>query len=88
MFRSECSCQPRRVTQPLHDVQALAEAGGVFISGEAHQYARKVLPMLYYRDFRHQTGKNIEDPIRAYSVGMCPAPAELPRVDHWRVSPQ
>ena len=61
MFRSECSCQPRRVTQPLHDVQALAEAGGVFISGEAHQYARKVLPMLYYRDFRHQTGKNIEE---------------------------
>jgi adenylate cyclase len=67
-------------------LQALAEPGDICISGEAHQYARKVLPMRY-RDLGPQTGKNIEEPIRAYSVGVRPAPAELPRGGYSTTNP-
>jgi adenylate cyclase len=48
-------------------LQTLAEPGGVCLSGEAHQYARKVLPMAC-KDLGHQSVKNIEEPIRVYSV--------------------
>src|SRR3954447_18593511 len=48
-------------------LQALAHPGGVCLSGEAHQYARKVLP-LAYADLGHQTVRNIEEPIRAYAL--------------------
>ena len=48
-------------------LQALAHPGGVCLSGEAHQYARKVLPFAY-EDLGHQTVRNIEEPIRAYAV--------------------
>src|SRR5215203_1297564 len=48
-------------------LQALAHPGGVCLSGEAHQYARKVLPSAY-EDLGHQTVQNIEEPIRAYAV--------------------
>ena len=48
-------------------LQALAHPGGVCLSGEAHQYARKVLP-LAYEDLGHQTVRNIEEPIRAYAL--------------------
>jgi adenylate cyclase len=48
-------------------LQALAHPGGLCLSGEAHQYARKVLP-LAYEDLGHQTVHNIEEPIRAYAV--------------------
>src|SRR3954449_8666533 len=49
-------------------LQALAHPGGICLSGEAHQYARKVLP-LAYADLGHQTVRNIEEPIRAYALG-------------------
>src|SRR5215203_3939723 len=48
-------------------LQTLAAPGGVCISGEAHQYARKVLP-LPYEDLGHQSVRNLEEPIRAYSL--------------------
>src|SRR5215207_3800693 len=48
-------------------LQALAHPGGVCLSGEAHQYARRVLS-LAYEDLGHQTIRNIEEPIRAYAV--------------------
>ena len=48
-------------------LQALAAPGGVCLSGEAHQYARKVLP-LGYEDLGHQSVRNIEEPIRAYKI--------------------
>src|SRR5215212_3252953 len=48
-------------------LQALSDAGGVCLSGEAHQYARKALPLTYV-DLGHQTARNIEEPIRAYKV--------------------
>ena len=48
-------------------LQALAHPGGVCLSGEAHQYARKALP-LAYQDLGHQTVRNIEEPIRAFKI--------------------
>src|SRR3954452_3301561 len=49
-------------------LQGLASPGGVCLSGEAHQYARKVLSLVY-EDLGHQTVRNIEEPIRAYALG-------------------
>ena len=49
-------------------LQALAEPGGVCISGTAYEYVRKVLP-LTYADIGPQVIKNIDEPIRAYLVG-------------------
>jgi adenylate cyclase len=48
-------------------LQALAHPGGVCLSGEAHQYTRKVLP-LDYEDLGHQSVRNIEEPIKAYKI--------------------
>jgi TolB-like protein/class 3 adenylate cyclase/tetratricopeptide (TPR) repeat protein len=49
-------------------LQALASPGGVCISGEAHRYVRRVLP-LAYTDLGHRTVRNIEDPVRVFAVG-------------------
>jgi len=48
-------------------LQALAEPGGVCISGDAHQYTRRALP-LAFSDLGHQWVKNIDEGIRAYQV--------------------
>ena len=48
-------------------LQALAAPGGVCLSGEAHQYARKVLPF-DYEDLGHRAVRNIEEPIRVFRV--------------------
>src|SRR3954467_9180206 len=49
-------------------LQALAEPGGVCISGDAHQYTRRALP-LAFSDLGHQRVKNIDEGIhRAYQV--------------------
>src|SRR5215204_7488912 len=48
-------------------LQALADPGGICLSGEAHQYSRKILPVTY-EDLGHQTVWNIEEPIRAYKI--------------------
>src|SRR5829696_727372 len=48
-------------------LQVLSAPGGVCLSGEAHQYARKVLPF-DYEDLGHRAVRNIEEPIRVFRV--------------------
>src|SRR5215210_9072685 len=48
-------------------LQALAEPGGVCISGAAYEHVRKALP-LDYSDLGPQQVKNIAEPVRTYSV--------------------
>src|SRR3954449_12388453 len=52
----------------------LAEPGGIAISGAAHGYVRKALP-LAYTDLGEQQVKNIDEAVRAYSVSPLPAQA-------------
>jgi adenylate cyclase len=58
-------------------LQALAEPGGVCISGAAYDHVRKALP-LTYADLGPQAVKNIEEPIRAYLVGPVASDAATP----------
>ncbi len=48
-------------------LQAIAEPGGVCISGDAHQYVRRTLP-LTFTDLGQQKVKNIEEGVRAYAT--------------------
>ena len=48
-------------------LEGLAEPGGIAISGAAHGYVRKALP-LAYTDLGEQHVKNIDEPVRAYAV--------------------
>jgi adenylate cyclase len=48
-------------------LQSIAEAGGVCVSGAAHDYVRKAL-LLSYADLGPQQVKNIDEPVRAYFV--------------------
>jgi adenylate cyclase len=48
-------------------LQSLASAGGVCISGVAHDQVRKILPFPF-TDLGVQQVKNIEEPVRAYIV--------------------
>ena len=48
-------------------LQALAQPGGVCVSGTTYEQVRKVLPVAF-TDMGLQQVKNIEDPIRAYAV--------------------
>jgi adenylate cyclase len=48
-------------------LQALAEPGGVCVSGAAQEYVRKTLPVSF-QDLGPQIVKNIEEPIRAFAV--------------------
>ena len=57
----------RRPRERAARLQALSAPGGVCLSGEAHQYARKVLSLVY-EDLGHQSVHNIEEPIRAYRM--------------------
>ena len=50
-------------------LQTLAKPGGVCISGATYDQVRKVLPMTF-EDLGVQQVKNIEEPIRAYQVGV------------------
>jgi TolB-like protein/class 3 adenylate cyclase/Tfp pilus assembly protein PilF len=65
-------------------LEAIAETGGVIISGAAHEQVRKILP-LAYTDLGAQTMKNIEEPIRAFAIGASPravlGSTELPAPD-------
>ena len=59
-------------------LQALAEPGGVCISGTAHEHVRRLLPSLPFVDLGPQTVKNIDEPVRAYRAVArrgTPAPA-------------
>jgi adenylate cyclase len=55
-------------------LQGIAEPGGVCISGEAHRYTWKALPLAYV-DVGHQIVRHIEEPIRVYRIG---SPSEQP----------
>jgi adenylate cyclase len=48
-------------------LQALAEPGGICLSGLAYDYVRKVLP-LRFSDLGYREVKNIDEPVRAYAV--------------------
>jgi adenylate cyclase len=54
-------------------LQALAEPGGVCISGTVHEHVRK-LPMLRLSDLGPQVVKNIDEPVRAYLLSSGGAP--------------
>src|SRR4051795_6211741 len=56
-------------------LEGLAEPGGIAISGAAHGYVRKALP-LTYTDLGEQHVKNVDEPIRTYAVR---TPVALPR---------
>src|SRR4051812_7133237 len=66
-------------------LEAFAEPGGIAISGAAHGYVRKALP-LAYTDLGEQHVKNIDEPIRTYAVAVAlpastanvPKPLPLP----------
>ena len=60
-------------------LEGLAEPGGIAISGAAHGYVRKALP-LAYTDLGEQVVKNIDEPVRAYALRAAtpPAPATAP----------
>ncbi len=49
-------------------LQALAEPGGVCVSGTTHEQVKKILP-LAFTDLGAQQVRNIEGPIRAYMAG-------------------
>ena len=56
-------------------LEGLAEPGGIAISGAAHGYVRKALP-LAYADLGEQQVKNIDEPVRVFGVrAATPAPA-------------
>ena len=50
-------------------LQALAQAGGVCVSGMTYDQVRKVLP-LAFTDLGPQQVKNIEEPVRVYAASM------------------
>ncbi|WP_046864754.1 adenylate/guanylate cyclase domain-containing protein [Microvirga massiliensis] len=50
-------------------LQALAEPGGVAISGAAHEQVRKTLP-LAASDLGPQPVKNMDEPVRAYRISL------------------
>src|SRR5476651_872226 len=50
-------------------LQTLASAGGVCLSGVAHDQVRKILPFAF-TDLGAQVVKNIEEPVRAFSVSV------------------
>ena len=60
-------------------LQTVASAGGICISGAAHDHVRKVLP-LAFNDLGAQQVKNIDEPIRAFSVGVRTKPADASSV--------
>jgi len=70
-------------------LEALADGGGVCISGTAFDQIAKKLP-IGYEYLGEQTVKNIEKPVRAYKVLMEPEYAgkvigkERPKPKHWR----
>jgi adenylate cyclase len=56
-------------------LQAIAEPGGVCVSGDAHRHVRKTLS-LHFTDVGAQQVKNIAEPVSAYRVNAGPLGAE------------
>ena len=59
-------------------LQALAEPGGVCVSGDAHQYARRALPITFL-DLGQQEIRNIPEGVRAFAVQSTGQNAALPQ---------
>ena len=55
-------------------LEGLAEPGGIVISGAAHGYVRKALP-LTYTDMGEQPVKNFDEPVRTFSLAAAAIPA-------------
>jgi adenylate cyclase len=58
-------------------IEALADAGGVFVSNTVHDHVRDRLPFLF-EDLGEQQVKNIARPVRVYRVRDAGAPAKAP----------
>jgi TolB-like protein/class 3 adenylate cyclase len=54
-------------------IEALADAGGVFVSNTVHDHVRDGLPFAF-EDLGEQQVKNIARPVRVYRVGIRPPP--------------
>ena len=69
-------------------LEALAEPGGVCVSGAVHDHVRKLLP-LPFADLGPQTVKNIDEPVRAYLLprGGAPPPVAGPGPDRRKPLP-
>ena len=65
-------------------IEALADAGGVFVSNTVHDHVRDRLPFLF-EDLGEQQVKNIARPVRAYRVG--PRPSRPPAGETPAVQP-
>src|SRR3954470_8001054 len=48
-------------------LQTLASAGGICVSGVAHDQVRKILPFVF-TDLGAQQVKNIDEPVRTFAV--------------------
>ena len=57
-------------------LQGLAEPSGIAISGAAHEYVRRAVP-LAYADLGEHPIKNIDEPLRAFAVRVTAAPANF-----------
>ena len=57
-------------------LEALAEGGGICISGTVYDQVENKLA-LRYEDLGEQTVKNIAKPVRVYRVLVCPSPRSL-----------
>ncbi|RDI59896.1 adenylate/guanylate cyclase domain-containing protein [Microvirga subterranea] len=58
-------------------LQGIAEPGGICLSGLAHDYVRKVLP-LTFTDLGPRQVKNIDEPVHAWAVSASRSGAEKP----------
>jgi adenylate cyclase len=59
-------------------LQALADSGGICLSGTVHEHLGNKLP-LHYEDLGEQTVKNIAKPVRVYRVIMEPEEVRSPK---------
>ena len=62
-------------------LQTLASAGGVCVSGAAHDQVRKILPFTF-TDLGTQLVKNIEEPVRAFAEERRAKPSRRCRRTH------
>jgi adenylate cyclase len=57
-------------------LQVLAEPGGIAISGAAHEYVKRAVPLAYI-DLGEHPIKNIDEPLRAFAVRVAPTPVDF-----------
>ena len=62
-------------------IEALADAGGLFLSNTVHDQVRDRLPFAF-EDLGEQQAKNITRPVRVYRVARRPAPPAAHRLRH------